>query len=270
MELLKLRGYVKPEEMNGNEEDRLQAAIDLAVKEDIRKVVLGGTYRVASPVKLPSGIEIVLKDGAKVIAENGPAFITEVACEPGKNTWSFENARIYLKGEGNAEIAGGLTFYHAKYVVLENLTVTGTIFYEFAREIRMEYDTINGSVVLGRGCNNFIMQYLTVNGKENAFVIDTKIECGEYVIGKDAEIHEIILRDVTANGEYAVRIDAAEKLGVFNCQIDHIQTNGAGVVIGDGKGLPKERFFNLTVTDVTGENAKVDRRNETKHCYFGE
>ena len=85
-----------------------------------------------------------------------------------------------------------------------------------------------------------------------------------HVIGKDAEIHEIILRDSELQGENAVEIGASQEYGVFNCQIDHITTDGNGVVIGDGSGLPAKRFFNLTATDLKAgkELQKVNHPNE--------
>lgn len=273
MEELKLRGYVCPEDFEGSDAERIQKAIDTAEAEDIRKVVLDGQYCVDRTLLIPDQIEIVLKDQASLkMTGSGPLFLNRVACEEGKNSWSFENARIYLKADGKACLTGDLCFYHAKYIILEDLTVRGKVFFEFCREVRMERDEFQGAenaVVIGRGCNNFIMQYLKACAEKSAIVMDPRIECGAYVIGKDAEIHEMILRDSELQAENAVTLVASQEYGIFNCQIDHITTDGNGVVIGDGSGLPSKRFFNLTATDITAGKEERVLKNEVRHCFFG-
>ena len=274
MEELKLRGYVCPEDFEGSDAERIQKAIDTAEQEDIRKVVLCGSYGVDRTLLIPDLTEIVFsKDTTLAMTGEGPLFRNRVAVEEGKNSWSFENSRIYLKAEGPVNLVGDLCFWHAKYIVLEALQLQGKVFFEFCREVRMERDEILGrenAVVIGRGCNNFIMQYLKAKAEKSVFVLDPRIECGPYVIGKDAEIHEIILRDSELQGETAVTLGASGEYGVFNCQIDHITTDGTGVVIGDGSGLPSKRFFNLSATDLKAGKEERVLKNEVKHCYFGE
>ncbi|MBO4411474.1 MAG: hypothetical protein J5794_04735, partial [Lachnospiraceae bacterium] len=117
--------------------------------------------------------------------------------------------------------------------------------------------------------NNFILQRLKAGAEKTAVVLDTRIEQGPYVIGKDAEIHEIILRDSEFDAETAVFLGASAEYGVFNVQIDHLKTSGNGVVIGDGSGLDAKRFFNLTVTDIDAGGEKRVLKNAAKHCFFG-
>ena len=273
MEELKLRGYVCPEDFEGSDAERIQKAIDTAEAEDIRKVVLRGTYGVDQTLVIPDQTEIVFSaDTTLAMKKEEPLFRNRVAAEEDKSSWSFENSRIYLKAEGPVNLVGDLWFRHAKYVVLEGLQIQGRLTFEFCREVRMERDEILGrenAVVIGRGCNNFIMQYLKARAEKSAFVLDPRIECGPYVIGKDAEIHEIILRDSELQGENAVEIGASQEYGVFNCQIDHITTDGNGIVIGDGSRLPAKRFFNLTATDLKAGKEERVLKNDVKHCYFG-
>jgi hypothetical protein len=273
MEELKLRGYVSPEDFDGTPADKIQKALDLAEKEDIRKVVIEGGYLVDRTVFIPSQTEIILKKDAFLVRTGeGPLFMNRVASEKGKNSWSFEDKRIYLKGEENAEIKGDLSFYHAKYVVLEDLRIAGTVCFEFCREVRMERDEITGkenAVVLERGCNNFIMQYLKLHAEDTALVLDTRLQSGPYVIGKDEEIHEIIFRDSQLNAPTGVKLGASEEFGLFNIQIDHHKCSGKGIVIGDGLGLPEKRFFNITATDLAAEGEERIMRNEVRHCFFG-
>ena len=274
MENLKLRGYVSPEDFGGTAAEKIQSALDLAEKEDIRKVVIEGSYLVDRTILIPSLTEIVLKKGALLVQTGeGPLFRNRVVSQEGKNSWSFEDERIYLKGEEKAEIRGDLSFYHAKYIVLEGLTIHGCVFFEFCREVRMEHDEIFGkekAVVLGRGCNNFIMQYLKAEAKAAAFVLDTRIQKDAYVIGKDEEIHEIIFRDSELQAPVGVKLGASEAFGLFNIQIDHHKCSGDGVMIGDGLPLPAKRFFNITATDIEAQGKERILWNEGRHCYFGE
>ena len=273
MEDLKMRGYVSPEDFEGAPAEKIQRALNLAEQEDIRKVVIEGHYHLERTVFIPSQTEIVFRKNA-VLSGDGeaPLFMNRVASEEGKTSWSFEDERIYLKGEENAEIRGRLCFYHAKYVVLEGLKVSGGVFFEFCREVRMEHDEIQGrkeAVILSRGCNNFIMQYLKLEAEDAALLLDTRIQSFPYVIGKDEEIHEIIFRDSVLKAGTGVKLGASEEYGLFNIQIDHHHCSGNGIMIGDGLGLSGKRFFNITATDLEAKGAERILQNEVRHCFFG-
>lgn len=270
MEELRLRGYTCPEDFAGS----VQKALDAAAEEDIRKVVFAGRYEVDQTIFIPSGMELVFRENASLsMMGEGPLFENEAAAAPGKNSWTFEDSRIYLKGEAGSELCGDLSFCNAKYVVLEDIEIRGRVFFEFCREVRMERDRIQGTgeaVVLARGCNNFIMQHLRAEARENAVLLDARMENGPYVIGKDAEIHEIILRDSELDAGAAVRLQSGEGEGIFNIQIDHIAAKGNGVIIGTEEDVPAKRYFNITATDIRAEGTERIILNETKHCYFGE
>ncbi len=278
MEIMKLCGYTTPEDFPGSPADRIQKALDAAEAEDIRKVVLRHSYTVDRTLFIPGQTEILFEEGASLtMTGEGPLFQNRIAKEEGRNSWSFEDSRIYIRHEhGTAPespvITGDFSFYHASYVVLEDLKIRGTVSFEFCREVRMERDEFFGKeqgIVLGRGCNNFILQRLKAGAEKTAVVLDTRIEKGPYVIGKDAEIHEIILRDSDLDAETAVFLGASAEYGIFNAQIDHLKASGNGVAIGDGSGLDAKRFFNLTVTDIAAGKAERVLNNAVKHCYFG-
>lgn len=272
MEELKLRGYTTPEDFEGTDTEKCQKAIDVAEAEDIRKVLIEKEYTLTEALKVPTQIEIlVTKTGA---LKGETVFVNKVATEPEKNSWSFEDKQIYLKGEEGAKIEGDMKFYHAQRTVIEDLAIKGQITFEFCREIRMERDVIetakDAAVVLMRGCNNYIVQYNTFKAAKAGIVIDTTKEEGAYVIGKDIDDHELIFKDNKFDAETGFALEANENAGIFNVQIDHNEVTGNGIVIGSGKNIPEERFFNLTATDFTGAKEAVVKNNATKHCYFGE
>ena len=80
MEELKLRGYVCPEDFEGSDAERIQKAIDTAEAEDIRKVVLRGTYGVDQTLVIPDQTEIVfLADTTLAMKKEEPLFRNRVA-----------------------------------------------------------------------------------------------------------------------------------------------------------------------------------------------
>lgn len=271
----KRRGYLTPEDFEGSDREKLQAALSLAAEEDIRKVLVGGEWNLEGTVAIPAGMELKLLAGAKIRGSADPLFVNSVSLEPEKASWSFEDKWIYLLGESGSEIRGNLAFYHAGNLVFEDLKITGSVTFEFCREVRMERCEIasgqESAVTLLRGCNNYIIQYNKLSAGKAALAADASLEKGPYVMGKDAEIHELIIRENTLEGEAAFFIGASAENGVFNVQYDHTKSSGIGVVIGHkGESLDKKRYFNLTATDFEGTKEEKLLHNEVKHCFFGE
>jgi len=276
MDILKIKGYATPEEYpDRNDAVKLQKALNAAEEADVRKVVLCGKYEIGETVFIPSLTHLVLEKDAEVRFTSPDAcFTNRVSAESEKHSWSFEDSRIYIEGSPNAKIAGDLKFYHARYVIFDGVTVEGQVRFEFCRDVRMENTGIEAPdtpLIIARGCNNFILERLALKGSETALALSADLAFGDYVIGKDADVHEIILKDSVLNAAAAIRIGGNDTNGVFNVQIDHIKTEGNGLVLGEaGKSLPKERFFNITATDFETEKTAVICHNETIHCYFGE
>ena len=275
MEITKLVGYTTPEGFPGkNDADKIQKALDAAEAEDVRKVVFRGQYEVGQTLFVPTQTELVFEAGARVtMTGEGPLFTNRVAGEPEKNSWSFEDSFLYFKGAEGAVIEGGLSFYHARYIVLDHVVVEGSVSFEFCREVRMEDDRITASgtaLTIGRGCNNFIMQRLSLKGEKEAVRIDASLSKGAYVIGKDTDVHELIFKDSELEGQTGIFMNANDTDGIFNVQIDHIRVKGNGLTIGDGSERPKERFFNVTATEFETTGSGIILNNETKHCFFGE
>lgn len=273
MEELKLRGYVTPEDFDGTDTEKIQKAIDTAAEEDIRKVIIEKDYEVTETVKIPAGMEIKLTKGVTVKAAGCTLFENAVLGDDSKASYSFEDQWIYLLGAENSKFVGDVKFFHAGNIIIEDVVLDGSLTFEFCREIRMERDTINApenAVTIMRGSNNYIMQYNTFNAKNCALIADTALKEGPYVIGKDEDIHELIVRENTFNAETAFFVGSTPDSKVFNVQYDHTKVTGKGIVIGrEGETLEKTQYFNLTATDFTGATAEVVKNNETMHCYFG-
>jgi len=249
MDEMLLRGYVSPEDFTGTDTQKLQAALDCAAQKDIRKVIVSGTYTVDTPLTVPAQTHLVLEKARIQASGEFPVLTAEK-----HQNFSFEQKWIYIEGEASA--IGGMDFFNVSHIVLENLTITGPVTMEYCHDVRAEYVRFTGTGCLrvGSGCFGFILQHLTGSTLE----ISNEICCGDIVPGRAPDIHDIILR---ASAFETVALQAAEKAGMFNIQADHI--SGTVTLGREGDALPKERYFNLTFTDL----GSLCLHNEVKHMY---
>lgn len=245
MDKLLLRGYVTPEDCGGD----VQAALDLAEKLDVRKVILEKDYTCENALTVPAYTHLILKG----------TLTADLQCK--KNTgYCFEQDRFFIQG---GKIVGNLYFFNSRRVIMEDVQVQGSVTYEFSRDMRMERCTVTESINVGRGCANSIFQSLTVG----SFRISNNVFCGDIVPAKEPDIKNIVLRrSQMTNG--SVELLAAEDCGMFNIQADEICAPETAVVIGrEGEMLPAQRYFNLTFEALDAPE-KVVFHNETKHTYM--
>ena len=240
----KLRGYVTPEDMGGD----VQAALNKAEELDIRKVVLRGNYSCGTLV-IPAFTHMVLEGTLKADL-----------CSKKVCNYSFEQNRFFIQG---GKVEGNLYFYNCRRVTMEDVEVTGSVTYEFSRDLRMERCNVHGSVQVGRGCANGIFQNITTG----SFHISNHVFCGDIVPAKDPTIQNILLRDSVMT-EGSVHLLACEECGMMNIQADHITAPDTAVVINKvGQFVPKERYLNLTLTDLNAP-ITVSSTNPIKHGYI--
>ena len=245
MDELLLRGYVTPEDCGGD----VQAALDLAEKLDICKVVIEKDYTCAKALTVPAGTHLVLN--GKLTADLQSKKLTN---------YNSEQDRIFIQ---NGSVKGNLYFYNCRRVIMENVEIQGDVAYEFSRDMRMEDCKVSGCVRVGRGCANSIFQHLSVG----SFLISNDVFCGEIVPGKEPDIKNIILRSSRLT-EGSVELLAAEDCGMFNIQADEITAPRRAVVVGrENQQLPKERYFNLTFEALHAPE-KLTCHNEVKHAYI--
>ena len=235
---LRLRGFITPKDTDGD----LQAAIDLAVALDVRKVVVAEDHTAKDTVFLPAGIHLVI--------ENAVLRADLRAKAPASSSFAFEY--IYIEGR-NATLMGSVSLYNTHHAVIEKLNIIGNITLAFARKTRAEDVTLSGSFTVGRGVAVLIAQRLTVGDA----VIDST-DRGEDVTGLEPTVRSVVLRDSIAKG--GVRLIAAADYGLLNVQIDHLTGD---VTIGDASApVPADNYFNLTVTDIDGKvNVLAEAQN---------
>lgn len=269
MDKLRMRGYTVPEDYTGTDSQRIQKALDTAHEKDINKVIISGNYSLDETVFIPELTEIIL-DNAVITAEGD--FCAFANKGVNNNGCSFTEKYFYIKGK-NSTVKGDILFRNTFKAVAEDLEIQGELRFEFSREIRLERDKFSkgGSVILGRGSNNFIMQHLEfVEQSGTGIFMDANRLWGEYVIGYDADIHEIILKDSKfETPDSAVKLLAGVDNGIFNVQIDTLTCAGTAVEIGNKEeDLPEERYFNITAAEFNCGGVPVKTNSKTKHCYF--
>ena len=249
MKELKLRGYVMPEDFEGTDGERIQKALDLAKSEDIARVVLKGEYHAEAPITVPDGMHLVFDNG--VLYGNLQNRVV--------NNFSFESDRIYIEGK-NGKLVGNIRFCHTAHVVLEHLEIDGNVTLDVSRDFRMEYVGIGGSLTLGRGTQNAIIQHIKC---KRAVMLGE--DQGYDINGRERVFKNIILRD-SEIGE-GVRLTAAEDCGFLNIQINDVKAEGVGVVLGEeGVSLPAEQYKNLTFVHIDAPQP-VLFYNEYLHAY---
>lgn len=270
MDELKLRGYVTPNDFEGSDAEKIQKALDTAKEKDICKVIIEGEYTVDKTLYIPALMHIYFKN-AKVSAKGDFPLFRNTAFNLTAG-YSFEENLFCLNGE-NSVIDGETQFYNAQKIVIEDLTFLKDVTFEFTREVRIERVNLNGAKLrLLRGNNNYIMQDLEGTNKDTCVEMTTAENMGEYVIGKDAEIHDIIFRRSKFDcEEAALTLDATETDGFFNMQIDEFKTKNAAVAISKKAGkLNEQRYFNITAIDFKSGKKAVETYSDTKHCYLQE
>lgn len=247
---LKLRGYVTPEDFEGTDRERIQKALDCAAKEDIRKVILSGTYKADKAIVIPGGMHIIF-DNAHLYGD--------IKNDVNKN-FSLVTDRVYIEGK-NSEITGNVSFCHTSHLVLENLTINGDVTFDFALNTRVEYVKITGRLSVNRGCQNAIIQHIECN---NMLMSGEKKD--EDVIGREPIMKSIVVRDAKiTNGAL---LKAADDCGFLNVQFNDIKSETTCITVGEmGENLSRDKYQNFTFTNLDAPE-KVVFNNDYKYAYI--
>lgn len=267
MDEMKLRGYVTPEEFEGTDAEKIQAAIKTAFEKDIRKVILKGEYKVDKTVYIYEQMHLVF-DGATLTATGDfPLFANYAVSGEKQLSYSFQEDMFFLEGKNDAVLNGSLLFDNGYRIVIENLEINGDASFEFSKEIRFEHNKLNGIFYILRGSNSFIVQYNDVK----AFVIDSADTAREYCIGKEPFIRELIIKENNVSAPVAFKIDATEEARVLNVVIEDNKVADIGLLLGEKSGeLNPYQYSDIT---AVGFNCSADKavilKSETRHCLFG-
>lgn len=267
---MRLRGYVAPEDFEGTDTRKIQQALDTSKELDIGRVVLKGSYTVDETLWIHPMTDLVLEDATLTSAGDFPVLANKNLSETDKHTYVFQDQYITIRGNG--KIDGDVMLYNAFHVQINGIAFARTLRFAFTHEVRLYNSKFTGEngVVMTMGCNNFIMQNLTADCNGTAVVMDATAEV-DYVIGKEPEIHEIILQDSCFHTNTpAITVNASTDARIYNMQLDHLKSDGVTLQVGtEGVEAPAECYFNLTGEFFdSGAEESVVIKNPVKHCYF--
>ena len=267
---MRLRGYVAPEDFEGTDTQRIQKALDTSKELDIGRVVLKGGYTIDETLWIHPMTDLVLENATLTVNGAFPVLANRNLAETDKHTYSFQDQYITIRGNG--VIDGDVMLYNAFHVNINGVEFAKALRFAFTHEVRLYHSKFTGEngVVMTMGCNNFIMQNLTADCNGTAVVMDATVET-DYVIGKEPEIHEIILQDSCFHTSApAVTLNGSADARIYNMQFDHLKSDGVTLQVGtDGAEVPAECYFNLTgELFESGANKSIEIKNPVKHCYF--
>lgn len=269
----KLRGYLTPEDFSGSDTERIQKALDTSHSQDIGRVVLSGSYNVDKTLFVHPMTDLVFEDATLFASGDFPLLANKNLDEDEKHFYCFRDEFITLRGLGRIE--GEVVLYNAFRVKIDGVEFAGGLKLVFTEEVRLYNSKFSGKrgILMGMGANNFIMKNLSSTCDGPAVVMDTASALSDYVVGKEPDIHDIILQDSSFSvGSPAVILNATADAVIYNLQLDHISSDGTVLSIGkEGAELPSECYFNLTAEHLTSKQGdKIILNNPTKHCFFSE
>lgn len=268
----RMRGYVTPEDFEGSDAQRIQQALDASHALDIGRVVLTGEYTVDKTLRIYGMTDLVLENARLIAGGDFPALInSNYFEEESRHCWSFEEKYITIRGK-NSKILGDVLLYNVHHANIWDLEFGGALKFGFAREVRLYRCRFSGknAVVLGQGANNFIIQDIDANCADTAVVMDGTLMLSSYAVGKEPEIHSVILQESRLEAPVAVSMYADRVGRIYNTQVDHLSVSNIPLALGkEGETAPEECYFNLTAEALTSDaGEKMAVFNPTKHCYF--
>ncbi len=267
----KLRGYLTPEDFLGSDTERIQKALDTSHSQDIGRVVLSGSYEVDKTLFVHPMTDLVFERATLSATGAFPLLANKNLDEKKKHFYCFRDEFITLRGKGRIE--GEVVLYNAFRVKINGIEFGGGLKLLFTEEVRLYNSNFSGKcgILMGMGANNFIMQNLSSNCDGPAIVMDASHIPYDYVVGKEPDIHDIILQDSSFGASSpAVLLNSTVDARIYNIQIDHISSDGTVLSLGkkDNK-VPPECYFNLTAENLTSKQGdKIILNAPTKNCFF--
>lgn len=266
MDEIKLRGYTIPSDYEGTDSEKLQKALIEAVNKNTGRVLVSGNLELTEPIEIPGRMELLLDNAVIRYTGCGPAFSNCNYNDPDTRQWAFQEEWIRITSK-NSLIEGNLVFENCTHLILDDISVRGSVTLEYVWGARILNCHI-GSLTVQRGCKDLLIRDLSADN--GISVLSNLCEFGP-VIAKEPDIKNLIMQDFETGG--SIQLEASEDAAIYNVQIDGIRSSKEPLIIGSAaKPLPKEKYFNLTAINLfTGNNkAEAVLYNDVKNCYFGE
>ena len=263
--------FFSPTEFPGDDTQAIQAAVDAAKQADVCVVSIsakadGTPWHINEPVKLPSGITVIL-DGAVLEAET-TAFINRNAGI--HRDLSGEQKKIFILGRHGGVLRGlgtapQICLSNVRDCRIADLTLEGGSgialdYFQYSKVQQLKFFGSTHAVSFAEGCNNVIMESILAETEAEAIVT-----CGGNgrVWGRDNGIYNSIFCRIQAktSGSPAVLLRGGA-VSLYNIVLrdvtDDTTGDGSSVVIGNAQDTGEIR--DLTVRGVDSA------RNAVKTC----
>lgn len=246
--------YISPLAFAGTDSQRIQAAVNEAVKTDIRAVVIPQRetpWSLDETILLPGDVTVIL-DGAQVISA-GIAFQNTNADDPDTKALGGEQYEIYIIGRRGAVLTATgdqpqIYLSNVKGYRIAGLTFRGGMglklhYARYGKVQKLSFADSAYGVMLSEGCNNNIIEDIDADTRAEAVTFrgaDTPM------FGRGKEMAETIVCRVRAVASPAVSVFSGP-CDTYNLMLRDITAAGDGVVLGCGEDAK-------TIIDITLRN----------------
>lgn len=255
--------YISPLSFEGTDSQRLQAAVDEAVKTDIRVVVIpnkGFAWTLDKPVLLPGNVTVIL-DGATVLAD-GIAFQNTNADDPSTKSLGGEQYEIYIIGVNGAILVGGTDQPQIYLSNVKGYRIAGLRFFggdglklhyaRYGKVQKLRFDRSTYGVYLSEGCNNNIIEDIEAGTKRDAIAfrgadspmfgrgkemaetivcrVNAALGTAVSVFPGPCETYNLIFRDITAAGDGVILGCPEDTQSIIDITLRNIRAKGRGVI----------------------------------------
>lgn len=265
--------YISPLTFAGTDSQRIQAAVNEAVKTDIRVVVIpqkDTPWMLDETVLLPGDVTVIL-DGAAVHSA-GVAFQNTNAEDPTTKALGGEQYEIYIIGTQGATLSGigdkpQIYLSNVKGYRIAGLTFQngGGLKLNYARYGKVQKLRFAGStygVSLSEGCNNNIIEDIDADTQAEAVTFrgeDTPM------FGRGKEMAETILCRVRATASPAVSIFPGP-CDTYNLMLRDITAAGDGVLLGCPEDT--QSIIDITLRNINAQGYGVITKGACDGVYI--
>lgn len=267
--------YISPVSFAGSDSQKIQSAVEEAVRTDLRVVVIpqkpeNAPWVLEQPVLLPGDVTVIL-DGA-AIESAGIAFRNSHADDPSTKSLGGEQYEIYIIGRRGATLiatadAPQIYLSNVKGYRIAGLTFQGGegLKLNYARYGKVQKLRFTGStygIFLSEGCNNNLIEDIEADTRAEAVTfrgVDTPM------FGRGKEMAETILCRVRAAGHPAVSIFPGP-CETYNLMLRDITAAGDGVVLGCPEDT--QPVIDITLRNIRAKGKGVVARGACDGVYI--
>ena len=254
--------YISPLDFAGSDSQKIQAAVNEAVKTDIRVVVIPQKetpWVLDETVLLPGDVTVIV-DGATVESA-GIAFQNTNADDPTTKALGGEQYEIYIVGCNSATLKGAekpqIYLSNVKGYRIAGLTFAGGMGLKlnYARYGKVQQLRFVGStygIFLSEGCNNNIIEDIEA---ETCYEAVTFRGEDTPMFGRGKEMAETIVSRILAKTESAAVSFFPGPCETYNLIVKDITASATGVLLGCKEDT--QSIIDITLRNISAKGCGV-------------